>query len=128
MRAFFFFKQTTAYEMRISDWSSDVCSSDLRCRRACRHARRRGPVHRLRTDRRGVRPPRPRHARRAAAAREQARAHEAGDLSDRKSVVEGKSVSVRVDLGGRRINKNKKNNTIHITMQQDGKQNTPVLN
>src|SRR3546814_6968328 len=42
---FFFFKQKTAYEMRISDWSSDVCSSDLRpdpwpsCRP--RHNRRR---------------------------------------------------------------------------------------
>src|SRR3546814_7567031 len=30
---FFFFKQKTAYEMRISDWSSDVCSSDLYFRR-----------------------------------------------------------------------------------------------
>src|SRR3546814_16318395 len=29
MSVFFFFKQKTAYEMRISDWSSDVCSSDL---------------------------------------------------------------------------------------------------
>src|SRR3546814_6403642 len=29
---FFFFKQKTAYEMRISDWSSDVCSSDLDAR------------------------------------------------------------------------------------------------
>src|SRR3546814_15735124 len=29
---FFFFKQKTAYEMRISDWSSDVCSSDLNSR------------------------------------------------------------------------------------------------
>src|SRR3546814_5738272 len=29
MYLFFFFKQKTAYEMRISDWSSDVCSSDL---------------------------------------------------------------------------------------------------
>src|SRR3546814_6120680 len=29
MTFFFFFKQKTAYEMRISDWSSDVCSSDL---------------------------------------------------------------------------------------------------
>src|SRR3546814_14120121 len=29
----FFFKQKTAYEMRISDWSSDVCSSDLKPRR-----------------------------------------------------------------------------------------------
>src|SRR3546814_10702300 len=28
---FFFFKHKTAYEMRISDWSSDVCSSDLSC-------------------------------------------------------------------------------------------------
>src|SRR3546814_6303663 len=28
---FFFFKQKTAYELRISDWSSDVCSSDLSC-------------------------------------------------------------------------------------------------
>src|SRR3546814_7823488 len=31
--SFFFFKQKTAYEMRISDWSSDVCSSDLRSHR-----------------------------------------------------------------------------------------------
>src|SRR3546814_7538844 len=30
---FFFFKQKTAYEMRISDWSSDVCSSDLEAKR-----------------------------------------------------------------------------------------------
>src|SRR3546814_4907664 len=29
LRLFFFFKQKAAYEMRISDWSSDVCSSDL---------------------------------------------------------------------------------------------------
>src|SRR3546814_12018748 len=39
---FFFFKQKTAYEMRISDWSSDVCSSDLiaaaRADKARRHA------------------------------------------------------------------------------------------
>src|SRR3546814_10208211 len=37
---FFFFKQKTAYEMRISDWSSDVCSSDLS--RPTWRARRRG--------------------------------------------------------------------------------------
>src|SRR3546814_8655400 len=42
---FFFFKQKTAYEMRISDWSSDVCSSDLGrcggniwCNRGCERA------------------------------------------------------------------------------------------
>src|SRR3546814_17504568 len=33
MLVFFFFKQKTAYELRISDWSSDVCSSDLLDRR-----------------------------------------------------------------------------------------------
>src|SRR3546814_10115809 len=44
---FFFFKQKTAYEVRISDWSSDVCSSDLRKPRA--------PGR--------VQPPKPRHRR-----------------------------------------------------------------
>src|SRR3546814_4596694 len=39
IRVFFFFKQKTAYEMRISDWSSDVCSSDLALEQAS-HARR----------------------------------------------------------------------------------------
>src|SRR3546814_2919743 len=34
---FFFFKQKTAYEMRISDWSSDVCSSDLAQRLIFQH-------------------------------------------------------------------------------------------
>src|SRR3546814_13812140 len=33
----FFFKQKTAYEMRISDWSSDVCSSDRRSHRLVQH-------------------------------------------------------------------------------------------
>src|SRR3546814_13110768 len=38
---FFFFKQKTAYEMRISDWSSDLCSSDLTGgRQYCRNADR----------------------------------------------------------------------------------------
>src|SRR3546814_6932688 len=46
---FFFFKQKTAYEMRISDWSSDVCSSDLTV-----------PSDPDREDRRNPRPPRPR--------------------------------------------------------------------
>src|SRR3546814_17816420 len=66
---FFFFKQKTAYEMRISDWSSDVCSSDLRrfrrsTRRAAVASAIGGPVHRVgrrrvqrlphRRDRRGA--------------------------------------------------------------------------
>src|SRR3546814_5575106 len=92
----FFFKQKTAYQMRISDWSSDVCSSDLsepagrnRSRRAQRHGRY-GYPDRLPDAQR-------RQARRGGAPGEVARPE------DRKSVVSGKSVSVRVDLGGRRI-------------------------
>src|SRR3546814_3652703 len=58
----FFIKQKTAYEMRISDWSSDVCSSDLqgcvqdRQGQVCRAGRDRGgdgTQHRHRTDVRG---------------------------------------------------------------------------
>src|SRR3546814_6184521 len=41
---FFFFKQKTAYDMRISDWSSDVCSSDLCLAHADVHD---GPAHAL---------------------------------------------------------------------------------
>src|SRR3546814_13737236 len=93
--------------MRISDWSSDVCSSDLDPPReddlvvilrfstvpdAVRRAA--GERHRDRTDRQCLRHDVPLrgHRRRQA---------------DRKSVVKGKSVSVRVDLGGRRIIKKK---------------------
>src|SRR3546814_1069553 len=69
MVLFFFFKQKTAYEMRISDWSSDVCSSDLP--RDLLHAPHRAVLHGA--DRgRGMadRQPRPtgRHAGRGVAA------------------------------------------------------------
>src|SRR3546814_13657369 len=48
---FFFFKQKTAYEMRISDWSSDVCSSDLLDAAAHRVALRLDPAeHAQRRD------------------------------------------------------------------------------
>src|SRR3546814_11191602 len=49
MLVLFFFKQKTAYEVRISDWSSDVCSSDLR------RPRRGAAGRRLPDDGRGVR-------------------------------------------------------------------------
>src|SRR3546814_10572814 len=42
MMLFFFFKQKTAYELRISDWSSDVCSSDLVDHRRQRAVEQRG--------------------------------------------------------------------------------------
>src|SRR3546814_19792832 len=111
----FFFKQKTAYEMRISDWSSDVCSSDLKrgendrpyrgfaqdlprvLFRACI------PNRRLHRERDQLYP--------AGARWKLERQDQEGTdtvwgrrgqtILDRKSVVEGKSVSVRVDLGGR---------------------------
>src|SRR3546814_8851774 len=51
---FFFFKQKTAYEMRISDWSSDVCSSDLRPVAQEQHRAhfRNGEIYRCRSDHR----------------------------------------------------------------------------
>src|SRR3546814_14965320 len=132
---FFFFKQKTAYELRISDWSSDVCSSDLPSRRSGRRSFRlslsisatAGCVGFIYTS--------PARTARAMirlfkhyvpnavlllglldiilllAAAELGwviRAHQI-DLADRKSVVEGKSVSVRVDLGGSRIIQKKTN-------------------
>src|SRR3546814_13444817 len=105
--------------MRISDWSSDVCSSDLRPRA---HQDHRGDHCRAppvavgiaaeipaaeRTDQeaRGIDGGDVEKLRGVVAAREEGRGEIEGD---RKSVVEGKSVSVRVDLGGRRIIKKKK--------------------
>src|SRR3546814_435130 len=76
---FFFFKQKTAYDMRISDWSSDVCSSDLRLRVArrdeaaadARQPRLRQPPRRHRAGARGARD---RRVRRAAVHRRRAHA------------------------------------------------------
>src|SRR3546814_12857262 len=120
---FFFFKQKTAYEMRISDWSSDVCSSDLGAQGGNSAAQVQGvPTS-------GWRQPLPAHStqrlqalvvslptgrRRAGVLhRGVPKSHAGGGpcrtrSGDRKSVVEGKRVSVRVDLGGRRIIKKKK--------------------
>src|SRR3546814_19619115 len=102
--------------MRISDWSSDVCSSDLRRRQALRHVvLHRDGVLELRVlhhvqDRRegfGLY-----HLGLVVQAGDQRRQHEVALAlgQDRKSVVSGKSVSVRVDLGGRRILKKKTTN------------------
>src|SRR3546814_10243434 len=106
---FFFFKQKTAYEMRISDWSSDVCSSDLPST---------WPRNLTYTT---YTPDRSSYATQVNRLYEFERFRLAdewngtspvayaspGNGKDRKSVVEGKSVSVRVDLGGRRIIKKK---------------------
>src|SRR3546814_19221189 len=100
--------------MRISDWSSDVCSSDLRFIGRAEFGTRRF-FDAARVPRRLD----ARHLHAQADAEEGdvpfAREADAGDLAfgpalaeaDRKSVVSGKSVSERVDLGGRRIIKKK---------------------
>src|SRR3546814_17617073 len=103
---FFFFKQKTAYEMRISDWSSDVCSSDLHRRRSGHDGGGRGRVLQG-----GAGHPR----QDGDAGRGRAWLCEGGpagdhavrtrgDAGDRKCVVEGTRVSVGGDLGGRRQN------------------------
>src|SRR3546814_11691059 len=95
--------------MRISDWSSDVCSSDLD--RAADGAVRADGLDRLDLAgrlRRGGLGLTDHAARERGGGRDAARA--------RKSVVLGKSVSVGVDLGGRRIRKKK--NTKHLQSRQ----------
>src|SRR3546814_16474436 len=85
--------------MRISDWSSDVCSSDLPAGRPTRTPVRLGAGAYLRRSLDGSPPRRPVSST-AASSR--------ASVIDRKRVVYGKRVSVRVDLDGRRIIKNKK--------------------
>src|SRR3546814_13499640 len=124
----FFFKQKTAYEMRISDWSSDVCSSDLLCD---------VKPHVLRyweTEFGNLNPVKRRGNRRYYQRHDvlmirQIRAllYEEGYTiggarqrleGDRKSVASGRRVSVRVDLGWRRtITKKATNHHSHITVK-----------
>src|SRR3546814_11183096 len=101
----------TAYGMRISDWSSDVCSSDLHhaaqvaqqfARKLLRHEHLLARAQ-LRVGRQRAQVERQRGELVPGHVVQFAR------HADRKRVVEGKSVSVRVDIGGRRIiKKNKK--------------------
>src|SRR3546814_17534739 len=127
--------------MRISDWSSDVCSSDLRTGQESRQRPRfpepaRQQLPRLAADRANPLAEESHHLRLFRSAAQQERRRRAGGRrdgyprlpaicgrsegtrtpthrwwrQDRKSVVWGTSVSVRVDIGGRRI-LTKKNNT-----------------
>src|SRR3546814_12200178 len=116
---FLFFKRKTAYEMRISDWSSDVCSSDLMAATSDpvpNHISLPDVPGWTRVDYRPSYPWKPHFA--GADHELLGRYRNGGGLEadlaiDRKSVVSGKSVSVRVDLGGRRIIK-KKNIHSHL--------------
>src|SRR3546814_19250810 len=109
---FVFFKQKTAYEMRSSDWSSDVCSSDLFTTTRDWDAAVAWAEPRLADL--GDPYSFSKEAVIVWGMRESARIVENRGirlnlLRDRKSVVEGTRVSVRVDLGGRRIIKKKIN-------------------
>src|SRR3546814_3453559 len=101
---FFFFKQKTAYEMRISDWSSDVCSSDLLVDAL-------GRLAAILASHSGTRTMPGQPGADVLAGRAFGLGPGAGQTAahhpDRKRGVSGKSVSVRVDLGGRRIIKKK---------------------
>src|SRR3546814_15590207 len=108
-KVMFFINQKTAYEMSISDWSSDVCSSDLQAFLIP------GPIP----------GPVPGCAWRRRFGRESHRLHIlyclfGRTLGDRKSVVQGKSVYTRVDISGRRIIKKKKHhiNYCSITLHK----------
>src|SRR3546814_16478372 len=93
--------------MRISDWSSDVCSSDLyfRCPQPGLQAPEiAAPLHSHSHPTTRYRSRRTCHHH--SQARRRRESHQAEQI-DRKRVVSGKSVSVRVDLGGRRIIKKK---------------------
>src|SRR3546814_17041992 len=99
--------------MRISDWSSDVCSSDLQgfARQLVGRGEYVGVVHGAGI---GEQQADAQHETEVADAVDQERLHIGEDgrgTRDRKRVVEGKSVSVRVDLGGRRLIKK----TTHTT-------------
>src|SRR3546814_11254110 len=97
--------------MRISDWSSDVCSSDLITRYVQQWQRVATCKGRSQVDGDHCHftPDAAGELRATAMTQDSAgRLHESTTWIDRKSVVSGKSVSVRVDLGGRRIIKKKK--------------------
>src|SRR3546814_12016468 len=105
--------------MRISDWSSDVCSSDL-VQQEVALARSIDRMHLMadqgsdgvgRGDRNLTRVMHEFHRQRLDRGGERGREQQRLAPLDRKSVLSGKSVSVRVDLGGRRIIKKKKDST-----------------
>src|SRR3546814_18553652 len=127
----FFFKQKTAYELRISDWSSDVCSSDLHA--GLLHSSRdtgtlppiqlRGPFcgprpRQLRRNNKSIRAFRHNYDRALKEKRRWApiphRETPAPSPLRSEERRVGKSVSVRVDLGGRRVLKKKKKRSYNV--------------
>src|SRR3546814_10728932 len=102
MLCMFVFKQKTAYEMRMSDWSSDVCSSDLGAPYECSAPERIRRFSEMVFEAGISAPIRTPRGRDIDAACGQLKTA-AEKKTDRTSVVLGTRVSVRVDLGGRSI-------------------------
>src|SRR3546814_11596657 len=93
--------------MRISDWSSDVCSSDLLAVAGVLHQPPQVTVQVAPVVQAGQAVGQRQRQALLVVLAQPLLIPPPPDLGDRKSVVEGKSVSVRVDLGGRRIIKKK---------------------
>src|SRR3546814_17744862 len=96
--------------MRISDWSSDVCSSDLARLLVIMRPVPEAPALLVIDNQPGRNTPGPD----PVVAIDQKRVRRIGGQGERKSVVEGKSVTVRVNLGGRRIFQKKKKQRHHV--------------
>src|SRR3546814_15165145 len=106
----FLVKQKTAYEMRMSDWSSDVCSSDLLAEMVSGAVNQRGPgARRQQAGRKSQVAFATDFLREPVGDRPQPRAGRQRRTA-RKSVVSGQRVAVSVESGGRRIRTTK---TIH---------------
>src|SRR3546814_15661480 len=119
---FCFFKHKTAYECRISDWSSDVCSSDIMAQRLLDPMKAMGIDVRLGAQAARFEPGRVFLADESSIATDLvvlglgvSPNSELGEAAgDRQRVVQGTSVSVRVDLGGTRFITN--TTSLHITI------------
>src|SRR3546814_19522549 len=99
--------------MRISDWSSDVCSSDLPGAGEPVQVRPEQPLAPAAAERHQRPPPAPHRQQPGQRTGQQGDAAGTDDPGDRKSAGSGKSVSVRVDPGGRSIIK--QTNTHDVT-------------
>src|SRR3546814_10989870 len=105
---FFLFKQKTAYVVRISDWSADVCSSDLHVLQMAAIGFHRLAGDALLVDQLVVHPVHETVVPVQHIGETTGHARAKVVSGDRKRVVMGKSVSVRVAIGGRRLHKKKK--------------------
>src|SRR3546814_16925096 len=116
---FFFFKESAAFELGISDWSSDVCSSDLHVHPQARRLLGSTPIlaRQLPADRASGSLCHSRMWRRGGLGRLGQKPSRPREPRDRQSAGKGKSVSVSVDLGGADLLKKKNTQQIKDSKQ-----------